>query len=129
MENSDRDKNGRFLKGHAGRKPVTKKYKKLMKMLLSSEESLIQEVIDMALGGDISALRMCWLKLYGNGPIPTVELQGDSPIAVAVNLLDQVGNADATELANSAKLLETYIKVQESADFESRLAELENAKQ
>lgn len=125
---ADRDKNGRFINGHRGFKAVGGKYKRLRKALLSEETGLIDKVIEQALGGDMVALKLCFEKLYGHGPIPSIKFRGTDPLAISESLLSAVGHCDSESLLQAARLVETHVKIQEFADFEERLEALESAK-
>ncbi|MEM6355214.1 MAG: DUF5681 domain-containing protein [Pseudomonadota bacterium] len=130
-----RDERGRFAKGNPGRPPGTRtKATRAVEALLDGEaEALTRTAIEAALGGDVTALRLCLERI--------APVRKDSPVAVALPEMKTAGDASEamgqvvnqvadgsltpTEGAAVASLIETFRRTLETTDLEARLAALE----
>lgn len=119
----------------AGKPPGTRHKTTLAALaLLDGEaEALTRRVIDMALSGDIQALRLCLERIVSptkDRPIkitlPAVETAADLPkLTAALLAAVSAGEIGATEAATLAKLTEIHGKALETADLDARLKKLE----
>lgn len=139
-ENSAGKQRGRpFQKGQsgnpAGKAPGTrnKATRAIEDMLDGEAEKLTRKAIEMALGGDGAALRLCMDRLLParkDRPVtfnlPPIQTAADAAKA-AGSLLVAVseGAITPTEAAELGKLIENYVKALEASEFEERLAQLE----
>ena len=104
-------------------------------MLGQEAEALTRKAVELALGGDPSALRLCLERLVAPRRERTVRL----PLP---DMRDAVGLADAMAVVSAAvaeggitpseaselgKLVDTFRKAIETADFERRLQRVEAA--
>jgi hypothetical protein len=105
-----------------------------MEALLDGEsEALTRKAIELGLGGDLSALRICMDRLLPprkdrpiNFEMPTIARIEDAPAAMAaITSAVASGNITATEAAEVAKLVETYVRAVEASDLEKRLRSIE----
>ena len=102
--------------------------------LLDGEaEALTRKVVELALEGDRSALRMCLDRVlpprrerYVNFNLPPMKSVEDSVHAMNA-IADAVASGDITvgEAAEIGKFVESFVKVIEARDFERRLTDLE----
>lgn len=102
--------------------------------LLDGEaEQLTRAAIDLALGGDLTALRLCLDRLIPprrervvSFPMPQLSSAADATKVMAA-IAQAVGNGELTpgEAAELARLVETYVKALETTDLEARLEALE----
>jgi hypothetical protein len=107
-----------------------------MEALLDGEsEALTRKAIELALGGDITALRLCMDRVLPprkDRPIsfemPAIATVEDAPAAMAA-ITSAVANGDitATEAADVSRLVETYVRAVEASDLEKRLRASEEA--
>jgi hypothetical protein len=107
-----------------------------MEALLDGEsEALTRKAIELALGGDITALRLCLDRVLPprkDRPIsfemPAIATVEDAPAAMAA-ITSAVANGDitATEAADVSRLVETYVRAVEASDLEKRLRAIEEA--
>jgi hypothetical protein len=105
-----------------------------MEALLDGEsEALTRKAIELALGGDITALRLCLDRVLPprkdrpiNFEMPTIAAIEDAPAAMAA-ITSAVANGDitATEAADVSRLVETYVRSVEASDLEKRLRAIE----
>lgn len=136
----DRDEAGRFVPGQSGNrkgkpKGARNKTTRAAMALLSNEgEEITRKAIELAKGGDTTALRLCLERIAP--PIREAAIEGLSlpPItgaadlpAVLATLLQAVGDGTVTpgEAERLAKLIGEFGRSIELADFEARLASLE----
>ncbi len=126
---AQRDKGGKFLKGHKGLKPKgSQTFTKLRSALKKEEPALIEATIDQAKTGNTVALNFLLTKMYGRAPFSDFKLVGKSITEVSEALLAAVGSVDPQTLQNASKLLESHLKVLEVEQFEKRLTALEEDK-
>jgi hypothetical protein len=105
-----------------------------MEALLDGEaEKLTRKAIEMALAGDITALRICLDRLapvrrdrHVPFDLPSIGTPADAVGAsTAIVAAVSVGELTPSEAADLGKLLEAHVRVIEAAEFEDRLAKLE----
>ena len=133
---------GRFKSGQSGNpagKPKGTRHhatRAVMAMLDGEADALTRTAIDLALGGDTTALRLCLERLappVKDKPI-SVELpalasaEDASKAMAAVVAAMAAGDITPSEAAAVAGVVETYRRTVETADIERRLAELEGRK-
>lgn len=107
---------------------------RMAEALLDGEaEDLTRKAIELAKGGDVTALRLCLERLVParrDAPLsfdlPPIETAGDAKLASA-SVLSAVANGDITPSEGSAvmALLVSHKTIVEATDFEQRLAALE----
>ena len=135
---TDRAEDGRFTHGNSGRpKGARHKTTLAVEALLEGEaEGLTRKAIDLALGGDVTALRLCLERIAParkDAPIkfdmPEMKTAADAAAAVGA-ILDNVasGHLSPDEARSIAPLIETYRKTLETEDLERRITALEAAK-
>lgn len=104
--------------------------------LLEGEASaLTRKAVELALNGDIQALRLCLERIIApskDRPIritlPMVETAADLPKVTAALLAAAAsGEIGASEAATLARLVEAHGKAIETADIDERLRKLEEA--
>lgn len=102
-------------------------------LLDGDAENLTRKAIEMALGGDTVALRLCLDRLAPvrkDRPVtfalPTIETTADLPKASAA-LLEAVASGELTpsEAAELGKLVEAHVRAIEVTDLAARLEALE----
>lgn len=97
--------------------------------------ALTQKAIDLALSGDLIALRICLdriVPIRKNRPIefilPPIETIADAPKAIgAITAAVARGEITANEAADVSRLVETYVRAIEASDLDRRLKTLEEA--
>ncbi|PWC53612.1 DUF5681 domain-containing protein [Azospirillum sp. TSO22-1] len=134
-EEAKRDRRGRFAPGNPGRRPGSRNKATLAaEQLLDGEaDALTRKAIELAKAGDVQALRLCLERLLParkDRPVrftlPPLSTAADAAKAVSA-IVEAVAGGDLTpgEAAELGKLIETYTKTLEAAEFETRLAALE----
>ena len=107
----------------------------LAQTLLSERaESIAAKVIELAVQGDRTAIRVCMERLVPvikDQPIavqlPPIEKPADSvEAAAAIAAAVAAGELTATEAAKLAKVVEVYVRALDSKGFDERLGELEH---
>jgi F0F1-type ATP synthase gamma subunit len=96
-------------------------------------ERIAGKLIELAEGGDMRAIRVCMERLMPvikQQPIavqlPPIENAADSVEAVAsIAAAVAAGEVTATEAAELAKVIDTYVGALASREFEERLSKLE----
>jgi Family of unknown function (DUF5681) len=122
----------------AGKKPGTRnRATKALEELLDGEaEGLTRKVVELALAGDMGALRICMDRLLPprkDRPIrfemPPIDSAADAR-AVSAALLAAVsaGNLTPGEAAEVSKLIDAYLKAIEVTEILARLEKLEQQK-
>src|SRR5829696_8140112 len=105
-------------------------------LLEGEAETLTRKAVELALAGDTVALRLCLDRLAPprrDRPVPfalpKLETAADAKAAAAA-ILKAVADGDLTpsEAGELSKLLESYTRVIEAAEFERRLEALERAR-
>jgi hypothetical protein len=107
-----------------------------METLLDGEsEALTRKAIELAKGGDLTALRICLDRILPprkDRPIhfdmPAIAAVEDAPKAIAA-ITEAVaqGEITAMEAADVSRLVETYVRSVEASDLEKRLRVIEEA--
>jgi hypothetical protein len=127
--------NGRFAKGNAGR-PKGARHKATLacEALLDGQvESLTQKAMEMALAGDVQAMRICMDRIapprkdrHVSFALPKITGAEDHPAALS-SIMAAVakGVLTPTEGQALAAMLAEHRKAIETADIESRLSALE----
>jgi hypothetical protein len=124
-----------FAKGNPGRPKGTRHKATLAaEALLDGEaEALTRRCIDLALGGDLIALRLCMdriLPVRRERPVtfrlPPIETAADAATAAAA-LVNAVAAGSLTpgEAADLGRLIQSYTAALEASEVEARLTELE----
>lgn len=133
-----RDDKGRFALGNPGR-PVGTRHRitRAVEALLEGEaEALTRRAIDQALGGDVTALRLCLERLLPpmksktvHFDLPEVKSARDGLQAIAATLRAVAsGEIAVDEGLAVAAMIETHRKQTEIVDIDDRLTKLENLK-
>lgn len=130
-----RNTDGTFTPGNPG-KPRGARHKitqAVQELLEGDGEALTRKAVDMALGGDTTALRLCLERIAP--PRKDVPVTFDLPpmtsaadaakAAGAVLAAVASGDLTPTEGAHVMALIETYRRTLETTDLEARLAALE----
>jgi hypothetical protein len=104
--------------------------------LLDGEaEAITRKVIELALAGDVAALRLCFDRIVParrerpiTFPLPKLEHANDAVTASAA-IVEAVANGDLTpsEAAELSKVVDGFAHTLEAAEFEERLTRLEQA--
>lgn len=139
-ENEGRDQGGRFQRGHSGNpagKPKGTRHKatRAVEAILDGEAgALTRKAVELAKGGDTTALRLCLERLAPprkDRPIsialPLLKSPEDGSAAIAA-LLQAVAAGELTpgEAETVARLVETHRRAVELVDLEARLTRLEH---
>ena len=104
-------------------------------LLDGDAEALTRKAIELALAGDVTALRLCWERIVParkDRPVtfalPKLEHASDAVTASAA-IVEAVANGDLTpsEAAELSKVVDGFKRALEAADFEDRLVRLEKA--
>jgi hypothetical protein len=125
-----------FLPGNPGRPPGARHRATLAALaLLDGEaERLSRKAVEMALEGDVTALRLCLERIAPprkDAPIRLPDLPPIETMADALAALDAViagmarGDVTPAEAAAAAGLLETRRRMVETSEIEQRIAALE----
>ncbi len=132
----------RWRKGQSGNpkgRPLGSRHRAtvLAESLLDGQtEELIQKTIELALGGDTTALRLCIEQIIAprrdrpvDFKLPALNGAEDAMVAMGT-IADGVATGDLApaEAAELAKVVEVYRSVVETADIERRLCALEEAR-
>jgi hypothetical protein len=135
-----RDAEGRFSKGEsgnpAGRPPGARnKATEAAERLLEGEaEALTRKVVELALEGDSTALRLCFDRIIPPrrgrpvrlDDVPAVRGAADLGEAMAAITTAAAGGAITPgEAAELARVVEIFVRAVETSDFERRLRHLE----
>jgi hypothetical protein len=133
----------RWRKGQSGNpngRPLGSRHRATLlaeSLLDGQSEELIQKTIELALGGDTTALRICMDRIIAprrdrplNFQLPAVSNAQDAVAAIAA-ITDGVASGDLTpaEAAEFAKVIDIYRATIETAEFERRLCALEQARE
>ena len=137
-----RKQDTQFKRGQSGNphgRPLGSRHKTTLAIdaLLDGEaENLTRKAVEMALRGDTVAMRLCLDRLAPprrDRPVPfalpKLDTAADAKAAAAA-ILKAVADGELTpgEAGELSKLLESYTRVIEVADFEKRLEALEKAR-
>jgi hypothetical protein len=108
---------------------------RMQEMLEKKLDALVGKVVELALTGDIGALRLCLDRLARArknepllGEMPPLQKASDAVAAIAgVASAAASGDVTADEAAKLARVISLYVNTLEARDFEDRLARLERA--
>ena len=127
---------GRFAPGNPG-KPTGSRHRATMAALAlldGQAEALTRKAVEMALAGDVTALRLCLERIAAprrDAPVafalPAVQSAGDAATAAGA-VLGAVasGGLTPTEGAHVMGLIEAYRRALETTELEARVAALES---
>lgn len=130
-----RDASGRFTTGNPGRPPGArhKATRAALALLDGEAEALSRKAVELALGGDATALQLCLERIAPprkDGPVnfalPLISSAANAAEAMG-SVVSAVADGELTPAEGTAVagLVETYRKTLETADLESRIAALE----
>ena len=140
-ENTGRDQAGRWRKGASGNKagkPRGARHKATLAaetLLEGGAEALSRKAVELALNGDVSALRLCLDRIVParkDRPVwfdlPEMKEAKDAVNASAA-IVAAVANGDLTpmEASELGKLIESYARTLQAVEFEERISRLEKA--
>ena len=140
-ENTGREHGGRFAPGVSGNpagRPRGARHKTTLAALVLLEDEadkLTRKAVDLALAGDVTALRLCLDRLVPpcrEAPItldlPRLETRADAPRVLSF-LLAQVSRGELTpgEAEKLARLVSEYHKAVQLTEIEERMRRLEEA--
>ena len=140
-EKADEKRAGRFPKGQsgnpAGKPKGTRNATTLaLEALLDGQASaLTQKAINLALAGDMAALRLCLDRILPprkDSPVafdlPEMKTLNDTVSAMGA-IVKAVGDGDLTptEAAELTKMVQAFAKIIETAELEERVRKLEEA--
>jgi hypothetical protein len=140
-EQEARDERGRFLRGHSGNpagrpKGCRDRANRAAATLLAEEaEALARKAVELALGGDPLALKLCLERLVGpcreravEFAMPAIRSAADLTAAVAA-IADAAAEGRLTprEALQLRHVVEGYVHAVETTEFERRLKALEEA--
>jgi hypothetical protein len=140
-EPATKKQNSKFIKGvsgnPAGRTPGSKNKATMAALVLLRGEAvaLTRVAINAALGGDLTALKICMERLIPAAKdmptdcvLPKVETITDLP-KITSGLLDAVssGNMGPSEAEKIVKIVSGHVQALQLSEFENRLTELETA--
>mgnify|MGYP003673427742 CR=1 FL=1 len=135
-----RDENGRFLPGSTGNpngraKGVRNATTMAIEKLLDGEaENIGRKAIELALGGDIQALRLCLDRIVpprkerACPPVDLPKINDTKDVLEAISRITELlasGELTPTEVSAFCGVLEQYRRHYEAEVIESRLTELE----
>jgi len=135
---SGRNPDGTFAVGNPG-KPKGSRHratKAIEELLGDQTESLTQKAVDLALGGDTAALRLCLERIAPprrDSPVqfdlPPMKSAADA-VGAAQAVLQAVSGGDITPMEGAAimALVEQYRRTLETSELEQRIATLEEKK-
>jgi hypothetical protein len=138
-DNTERRQTGRFAKGQSGNpagKPRGSRNATtlaLESLLDGQAQVLTQKAIDLALAGDLTALRICLDRILPprkDRPV-TFNFPVITSISEAANTMSAVltavaaGDITPAEAAEISKLVECYVKAVEATDLSDRIEKLE----
>jgi len=133
--NSGRNSDGTFAIGNPG-KPRGARHRATMAVigLLDGEaEQLTRKAVEMALEGDVAALRLCLERVAPpkkDTPVqftlPPMKCAGDAAVSSGI-VLEAVASGELTPLEGThvMGLIDSYRKTLEATEFETRLTALE----
>ena len=130
-----------FQKGQSGnpagrpRGSRNKAFIRMQEMLEEKAEALVNKVVELAMGGNIAALRLCLDRLVPTRrseplscEMPPLARAADAAAAIGgIASAAVAGDVTADEAAKLAKVISLYVSTLEAHQFEHRLAQLERA--
>jgi hypothetical protein len=132
--------NGRFEKGKSGnpagrRRGVRNKNTLAIEAMLQKDSKAItRKAVDLALGGDLIAIRLCMDRIlpvrrdrHVPFALPKLETPADAMKAVSA-IAEAVAEGELTplEAGELSKVVDGFSRIFEAVTFEERLAKLEN---
>ncbi|MFT4792443.1 MAG: hypothetical protein ACI9ZM_000581 [Paracoccaceae bacterium] len=135
--NSGRNTDGTFAQGNSG-KPRGARHRATqaaLALLDGQAEALTRKAVDMALGGDVTALRLCLERIAPPRrdapvafPLPAMTCARDAAEAAGA-VLGAVSEGDLTPIegAHVMGLVEAWRRTFETTELEARLTALEGA--
>ena len=133
--NSGRNADGTFGPGNSGKPKGTRHRatQAVMALLDGEAEALTRRAVEMALGGDGTALRLCLERIAPprkdvpvSFALPSMQSARDAAGAAAAVLASVAdGELTPTEGAHVMGLIETYRRTLETSELESRVVALE----
>ena len=138
-EKADEKRAGRFPKGQSGNPAGKPKGTRnattlaLEAMLDGQASALTQKAINLALAGDMAALRLCLDRILAprkDSPVafdlPEMKTLNDTVSAMGA-IVKAVGDGDLTptEAAELTKMVQAFAKIIETAELEDRVRKLE----
>lgn len=131
-----RNSDGTFAAGNPGKPRGTrhKVTRAVLDLLDGEAEALTRQAVQMALGGDATALRLCLERIAPprkDAPVqfelpPMTGAEDAATAAAAVLQAVAVGDLTPTEGAHIMALIEAYRRTIEATELERRLRELED---
>jgi hypothetical protein len=108
---------------------------RMQELLEQKAEQLVNKAVDMAVAGNIGALRLCLDRLVPAGKyhpllceMPPLAKAADAVAAIAgIASAAVAGDVTADEAAKLAKVISLYVNTLEAREFEDRLAQLERS--
>jgi hypothetical protein len=134
-----RTERGTFARGNPG-KPRGARHRTTLavEVLLDGEaEKLTRKAVEMALGGDTVALRMCLDRIAPARkdrpvafPLPAIASAGDA-VRASGAIVAGVASGELTpsEAAELARVVDAYTRILVAVEFEARLSRLESGAQ
>jgi hypothetical protein len=140
-ENTGRDQAGRWREGASGNragKPRGARHKATLaaETLLEGEaEALSRKAVELALNGDVSALRLCLDRIVPprkDRPVcfelpKMIESKDAVTASAAIVAAVAAGELTPTEAAELSKVIDGYARTLQAVEFEERLSKLEKA--
>ncbi|MGV7215022.1 DUF5681 domain-containing protein [Bradyrhizobium sp. UFLA05-112] len=137
--NTSRKQAGGFQKGQSGNprgRPAGSRNNATLacEVLLEGQaQALTQKAVEMALGGDTVALKLCLERIYParkDRPVtfalpPITSTRDAAEIAAAVAEAVAAGHLTPSEAVEIGRVLEIYIKAYETAELNDRVARVE----
>jgi hypothetical protein len=134
--NTDRDGAGRFIPGNAGRPPGAKNRatRAALALLEGEAEALTRKVVEVALDGDIGALRLCVERIAPprrdtpvNFDLPQIQSANEAASAASAVLeATAAGALTPLEATRLMALIESYRRILELSALEARVTALES---
>ena len=127
----------KFTKGESGNasgrpKGIPDRRTTLRKLLDPHSEALVQKAVQLALDGDLGALKLCLDRCMApirgrDEPVELGKLEGTfSEQAAGVNQAMAEGKITPTECAAILSALASQVRIKEATELEERVAVLEN---
>lgn len=133
--NNGRNSDGTFAPGNSGKPRGTrhKVTRAVLDLLDGEAEALTRKAVEMALGGDATAMRLCLERIAPSPKDAPVQFElpamtgAEDAAAAAASVLQSVSLGELTpvEGAHVMALIETYRRTLELTDIEKRLEQLE----
>lgn len=134
-----RDSRGRFAAGAPGRRRGSRNKATIAAMALMERgaKKLTQKALDLALAGDVTALKLCLERIAPPTrerplmiELPMPAGPADVPATLQAILQGAAeGTITASEAEKLSRCVETYARAHELADFDARLRALEGRRE